>query len=130
MGWEVEYHTSAELGEDYNSATSLLTSGKFHIWCYPSSSIPHLTIYDGNMTLAKRCARISLFEPKYLYCNDCDIDDWIFSTSELADLYNTLSHSWDDILEEYIFQLSASWLSELKISITKSLPMPNYMKLK
>lgn len=139
-GYYINYHTSLDLVEFEWRAVPIITKGKFSIWIFPSGQYPHMNIYEGNITLSKKCCRLSLLEPKYLHPTDCDIHNWILSKEEKDDLVKLLTSKnttnifpgiastiWECIIRGYNFELYCR--TGIQESIPYNQKMPDYMKL-
>lgn len=139
-GYYINYHTSLDLIEFEWRAVPIINKGKFSIWIFPSGQYPHMNIYEGNITLSKKCSRVSLINPEYIFPKDCDIDNWILSKEEKDDLIKLLTSKnttnifpgiastiWECIIRGYNFELYCR--TGIQESIPYNQKMPDYMKL-
>lgn len=136
----INYHTSLNLFEFDWMAVPIINKHNFSIWLFPSEQYPHMNIYEGNMTLSKKCCRVSLLNPEYINPTDCDIDSWILSKEEKDDLVKILTSKnttnifpgiastiWECIIRGYNFELYCR--TGIQESIPYNQKMPDYMKL-
>ena len=129
---------SAELTENSNVNTVISNVQyedyrvSIHI-CPPveRDDVKYFMIYNvywprGEDIYAMKCARISLFEPKYIECIDSTIPNWVLNKDEKKTILKEISRIWRRILYQYEFVLYGF---DNKIVKLQGLPMPNYMLL-
>lgn len=134
------YGLSRELGECYNIGTRIkldkyVDDWEIHINPSLTTENVYFQLYDFSRITevihshSTKCARISLFSPQYIHCSDCSKEEWILTNDEKESLCRILTDNiWEKIKSEYCNRMM--FASEDMINKIKSLPMPDYSRLK
>lgn len=100
------------------------------IMVFPSPyTYPYIIVYDGFCPSATRSCRICLYEAKYLYAGDTDINECKLTNDEVDQLLNMLTpEKWEYAIESYLFYLQNTY--NLSVVKPASVTFPDYKLLK
>lgn len=100
------------------------------IMVFPSPyTYPYMIVYNEFCASATKSCRICLYEAKYLYAGDTDINECKLTNDEVDQLVNMLSQErWEYAIESYLFYLQNTY--NLSVVKPESVTFPDYRLLK
>lgn len=129
---EYNFHLSKLLGEEQwdQYIASRNTESNLMVMVFPSPHIdPYVIVYNDFCARATKSCRICLYEAKYLYAGDTDINESALTDHEVDQLLQIFTPDlWESAVENYLFYLRENY--KLSPVQPENLTMPDYNLLK